>query len=179
MMRDEPYIHFLSAAEEIHKQLELSRGAAQKRLREVCASGDIRVWKEPYSSTVRGEPHGEGPPEFVNAAEWRATEVDQATDEDGCHYWVRLSEEDFEYWLSQQKKPRAKPLPRKRALAKQAISELWADGIIPETVTNKEIEKQVGEWIAEDCKQKNMRRQPEISRDTILRAAGRKNSAAK
>jgi hypothetical protein len=172
MMR-EPCVHFLSAAEEIHKQLGLSRGAAQKRLREVCASGEIRAWKEPYSLTVRGEPQGEGPPEFVNAAEWRATEVDQATDEDGCHYWVRLSEEDFKYWFSQRKTPRAKPLPRKLALAKEAISDLWPDGI-PETITNKEIEKQVGEWIAEDCKRKSMRRQPEISRDTILRAAGRK-----
>jgi hypothetical protein len=178
-MRDEPWIDFHFAVGEARKRLGLSRGAAEKKLQDACASREIRTWKEPYSLTARGEPQGEGPPVFVPAAEWRATEVDQATDEDGCHYWVRISKEDFEFWLDQQPKPRPKPAwsQPKRALALQAIDILWPDGI-PNTVPNKQLEKQVGERIAEDCKRRNLR-MPEISRDTILRAARRKASAAK
>jgi hypothetical protein len=51
-------------------------------------------------------------------------------------------------------------------LAALAINKLWSGGI-PSNVLNKEIEKAVGDWL----KQRGL---AEVSRETILRAAGRK-----
>ena len=55
---------------------------------------------------------------------------------------------------------------RKRDLAERAINALWPNGVPPE-LQNKKIEKRVGEHL----KQQGLL---QISRDTILRAAGRK-----
>jgi hypothetical protein len=98
-MTDEEKIGFYLAAEEIRGRLGLSRGAAEKKLRELCASGEVRSWKQPYT-IVRGEPQGEGPPERIVPSEWRTVEVDLAIDADGCENFVNVSKEDFEYWLT-------------------------------------------------------------------------------
>lgn len=93
---------FYSASEEIERRFDLSVGAAEKMLREACASEGVRSYKEPYS--MEGfEPRGEGPRVEIVPSEWRATEIDMATDANGCRYWVYVSEADFRYWL----KPKA------------------------------------------------------------------------
>jgi hypothetical protein len=51
-------------------------------------------------------------------------------------------------------------------LAEQAIKKLWPGGI-PSSLLNKEIQKAVGDWL----KQQGI---AHISRETILRAAGKK-----
>jgi hypothetical protein len=61
---------------------------------------------------------------------------------------------------------------RKLGLARTAAKHLWPEGL-PEALTNPQIEKQVDEWITGYCK-KNNQPKPEIGRDTVLRAAGRR-----
>ena len=79
----------------------MSPGAAQAKLRELCASGWVRSQKEPYSFVAR-QPQGEGPPVLIEPSEWRRREIDVMTDSDGCKYWVDVSKIDLEHWLNQQ-----------------------------------------------------------------------------
>ena len=46
---DEDQTSFYSAAQEIERRFGLSPGAAQAKLRELCASGEVRSVKQPYS----------------------------------------------------------------------------------------------------------------------------------
>jgi hypothetical protein len=86
-----------------------------------------------------------------------------------------VSEEDLRFWLDRQGATQStepedeRPLTRqqwKQNTAKKAIAELWSDGV-PEDFTNPQIEQRVAEQM------KKMGAVP-VSRDTILRAAGRK-----
>jgi hypothetical protein len=66
-------------------------------------------------------------------------------------------------------RPKSMTLVRKqpkRNSAEDAIKQIWPDGI-PSGVVNADIEKKVGAWLKE-------RDLSDVSRDTILRAAGRK-----
>jgi hypothetical protein len=58
--------------------------------------------------------------------------------------------------------------------AKKAITAIW-NGHPPEPaeLSHKDLMRQVDEWIFAECKRQNTL-PPEISRDTILRYAGRK-----
>ena len=104
---------------------------------------------------------------MVRPSEWRTTEVDL----DGV---IEVSEGDLEYWLREQGAPppavierQLMPRPQwKQALVRKAIAELWPNDI-PEDLVNGQIEQRVGERL------KRMGAPP-ISRDIILRAAGRK-----
>jgi hypothetical protein len=60
----------------------LSRGAAQKAVREACASGEVRAW----------EAADDMPMSRIPPADWRTSEPDLA-------YEVLVSTEDFEHWL--------------------------------------------------------------------------------
>jgi hypothetical protein len=63
---------------------------------------------------------------------------------------------------------------RKQALARTAVKHLWPqEQKPPQELTNLQVEKQVDEWITGYCKKSNQPK-PEIGRDTILRAAGRR-----
>jgi hypothetical protein len=76
----------------------------------------------------------------------------------------------FWLWVDQRKLVhRASP---KRVLANLAIKMLWPNGV-PKELINNQIEQQMSDWITDYCKQKNIRK-PVISRDTLLRVAGRK-----
>jgi hypothetical protein len=161
---------FFFGAKEIERSLGVSLGFAQARLRELCASGEVRSWGEPYSM-LNGEPQSEGPSKRIEPSEWRQRDFDLTTDSDGCKFFVNVSKADLEYWLNNNRKKAVgkKPKPASklpRDVAKQAINALWANGI-PDTLTNGRLVKQVGDWL----KQRNVR---DISRETILRAAGRR-----
>ena len=54
----------------------------------------------------------------------------------------------------------------------KAIDTLWPNGV-PGTVSNPVLVQHVGNWLTDYCKRENSPK-PEISPDTILRAAGRK-----
>src|SRR6516164_11467180 len=153
-------LDFLFAAQQIERSLGMSPGASQAKLRELCRSGEVQSWREPYSMQG-GEPQGEGPPERIEPSLWRQREIDLMTDSDGCNYFVSISKTDLLGWLD---KKSVKPKPvgkRPRDVARQAINELWPNSI-PDTLTNGSLVKQVGDWL----KQHKVR---DISRETILR----------
>ena len=103
-MTTDDWLDFLEAASNIERSLRISPGAAQSKLREICASGVVRSRKEPYSFVAR-QPQGEGPPVRIEPSEWRQREIDVMTDSDGCKYWVDVSKIDLEHWLNRQTQP--------------------------------------------------------------------------
>jgi hypothetical protein len=68
-MTIDDWVNFHEAAHDIERRLRTSPGEAQAKLRELCASGVVRSWKEPYSFVAR-EPQGEGPPVLIEPSEW-------------------------------------------------------------------------------------------------------------
>jgi hypothetical protein len=186
--REEDWFNLYWIVDVIKSRLGISRGVAERTLRELCASGDVRSIK--YQVT---DPDIEDEPEIIKPSEWVKDQVDLTV---GDWVWVFVSGDDVEYWVN---KPGQAPLKlkqtleewladvplragtvvpmvrtsRKQGLVRQAIKHLWPDGI-PEALTNPQIEKQIGDWIINHCKKNNLPK-PEISRDTILRAAGRKH----
>jgi hypothetical protein len=201
--RDEQWCNFYVMADEIRRCESVSRGVAERTLRELCATGDVRSIKfngddamEEYPSDV----------ELIRPSEWVKDQVDLAVGEE---IWVYVSEADAEYWLDKQaqvagrppmkhkftiqeykeyleekalkqtaQEPSSAPIPatgrtsRKQALARTAIKHLWPQGP-PQELTNPQIEKQVDQWISVHCHKNNIPK-PDIGRDTILRAAGRR-----
>jgi hypothetical protein len=173
MIADDDWLNFHYAVMEIKAKLGVSIGKAQSILRQLCGSGEVRSQKQPYTTTVLDEFQGGGPPQKIEPCEWREREIDLMTDDDGCRYIVDVRKGDFGYWLDQQKpaKPKTKATP-KLDLAKLAIQALWPHGI-PKELMHKQIEAPMADWITVHCKRNNLPR-PNISRDTLLRAAGRK-----
>jgi hypothetical protein len=99
---DEPWLSFYFAAQEIEERLGLSRGAAQAKLREACATGEVRSLKQPYVMIIF-QPVMKGPRERIKPSEWRLDEIDLMIDADGYAYFVDVSERDFLFWLKTQK----------------------------------------------------------------------------
>jgi hypothetical protein len=62
-------LDFYFAAQEVERCLGLSPGAAQAKLRELCASGVVRSWWELPM----------GPPVQIKPSEWKSREVDLET----------------------------------------------------------------------------------------------------
>jgi hypothetical protein len=160
---DEPWVIFDFARYQIQRHLDLSTGKAQRTLRELCASGDVRaIQYDLYDPDTDNE--------HIKPSEWLKEEVDLRGQTVGVSCW------DVEHWLYSQN-PIEEPAKaegrtsKKRELVQQAIKALWPDGI-PE-IPNTAIERQVGKWITDYCKQHNLSKL-DISSDTILRAAGRK-----
>jgi hypothetical protein len=167
---------FFFGAQQIERSLGMSPGASQAKLRELCRSGEVRSWREPYSM-LGGEPQGEGPSKRIEPSEWRQREIDLMTNSDGCKYFVDVSTTDLLAWLKgKQDRKASTPSHKrdKRNLAEQAINHLWSNGI-PKDLPHSQIVKAVGDWITAYCKRQNITKLP-ISRETILRAAGRKGN---
>jgi hypothetical protein len=104
---------FYIAAKEIREWLGFSPGAAQAKLRELCAGGVVRSWRQPFSMAGR-EPQGEGPPERIEPSAWRTNEIDLMTDADGCSYFVDVSTVDLDAQLGPMKQH-----PRDAAITKR------------------------------------------------------------
>jgi len=94
-MPEDRLLPFQYAAQEIERRLGLTPGAAQSKLREFCAGGIVRSWKQPYSEAWN-KIELEGPQERIVPVEWRQTEIDLVTDADGCSYFVDVSVIDLE-----------------------------------------------------------------------------------
>jgi hypothetical protein len=79
-----------------------------------------------------------------------------------------VSKTDLEHWLNRAVKSdvQKKRGSHKLDLAKRAIKHLWPDGV-PDDFLNKQIEKEVSDYLKQHGS-------PNISRETILRGAGRK-----
>ena len=160
------WLSFYIAANEIEQRHGVSGGVAMRMLRDACASGDVRSQRQPYNPATGID---EGPPEPVKPNDWRRDQVDLECDADGCKYFVDVDEDDFRYWLNGTTKNNQKVTNRgspKRRLAEHAIKKLWPGGI-PSNLLNKQIEKEVADWL----KQQGL---AQVSRESILRAAGKK-----
>jgi hypothetical protein len=103
-------VHFDFAVQEIECCLGLSTGAAQARLRELCASGLVRSWwaRAPLM----------GPPSPIRPSEWKIEEVDLSTIFRGD---VVVSKTDLEQQIAGQKDS-----PRNAEIVKQ-----WRKGLKP------------------------------------------------
>jgi hypothetical protein len=185
--RADEWVHFHDAAEAVATELKLSVGVAERRLREQCASGDVRSIR--YEAI---EDDGEimqliDNPLPIKSREWAQDQLDitpDTADDQAVTEYVDVSKGDVEHWIEGAQNPKMasvtaeasttapKRASRKREFATLGINELWCDGV-PASLPNTEIEKQFGLWLTEHCKQHKLPK-PEISRDTILRAAGRK-----
>jgi hypothetical protein len=160
-MDDEEWITFYEASREVEKTFGISLAQAQKRLRQACADQLITSMKTPYDREA-----GIFTNEFwspVAPNEWRQREVDY----DGPDIAVMLREADYRHWLNSLSGTRSvSNRSPKQDLVKRIIKDIWPDHIPPGTL-NKQIEKQVSDRLKQQG-------HPHISRDTILRAAGRK-----
>jgi hypothetical protein len=170
--RGEDWFNFDWIANEIAEQQGISRGVAERTLRELCATGDVRSIK------ANGQDEKPDDPEIIRPSEWVRDQVDLTV---GDEIWIFVSAGDIQYWLHKQAEASGRPAKelvppigrtsRKQRLARTAVSHLWPQG--PPELTNPQIEKQVDEWITVHCKKNNIPKL-EIGRDTILRAAGRR-----
>jgi hypothetical protein len=195
--RDDGWFNFYWVARVIEEREGVSKGVAERTLRELCATGDVRSIR--YHATTDEERE----PEIIRPSEWVKDQVDLATE---VWIWIFVSASDVQYWLDNQAVTEEQPLKklslrewfkdrdwfvegpvykeaaepasekiragRKLGLARTAISQLWPEGP-PEALANPQIEKRVGEWITAYCKKNNISK-PDIGRDTVLRAAGRR-----
>jgi hypothetical protein len=125
-MTEDDWLDFHSAVHEIELRLRMSPGAAQAKLRELCAIGAVRSQKEPHSF-VAGQPQGEGPPVRIEPSEWRQREIDLMTDSDGCKYWVDVSKTDLEHWLDQQ--PTQPTAGGKQSRIIRLLAEMFPTGV--------------------------------------------------
>ena len=165
------------AAERIKKTLGTSMGTANVRLRQLCASGEVRSIRYDHSDvddvaeTSESEEEFEGRaseiPEHIKPAEWRADpELDLSRT---AYIMICVSEEDVKHWIKAQgpKEEETGGGPsHKRDLASQAVAALYPQGV-PKSLGNKDIERAVAERMKADGV-------TPPHRDTILRAAGRK-----
>ena len=191
--RSDRWFNFDWVADVITEREGVSRGVAERTLRELCASGDVRSLRY-HTITDEGRE-----PERIRPSEWVKDQVDLVDD---IFLWIFVSAGDVQYWLDKQafeagrplkkltlrdwfaeleQEPTAEPASetkarasRKLGLARAAVIDLWPqEQKPPEALTNPQIEKQVDEWITGCCKKLNIPK-PDIGRDTILRAAGRR-----
>ena len=166
---DEPgWLSLYEAALEVERSFGISRAVARKRLRQACAEQLITSMKAPYDDGHQLPFEYWSP---VAPSEWRQREVDyDGPDKDGCETVVMIREDDYRHWLNGATKNNGQKVTNrgspKRRLAEQAIKKLWPGGI-PSSLLNKQIEKEVADWLEQQGV-------PPISRETILRAAGRK-----
>jgi hypothetical protein len=171
--RGEDWFNFDWIANEIAQRHGISRGVAERTLRELCASGDVRSIK------ANGQDEKPDEPEIIRPSEWVKDQVDLTVGEE---IWIFVSAGDIQYWLHKQAEASGRPskelvppigrTSRKQRLARESVGCLWPQGA-PQELTNPQIEKQVDDWITVHCKKNNIPK-PEIGRDTILRAAGRR-----
>ena len=119
--KGEDWISFHWATHLIQTRLALSTGQAQRTLRELCATGDVRsiLYEiDEYLYETEGQLIATSEPYEVKPSKWAEEALDFR---DGC--WVDVSEDDVTHWLDRQKPTEAKAEGRtskKRELAQQA-----------------------------------------------------------
>jgi hypothetical protein len=189
--RTEDWFNFYWIADVIVGREGVSRGIAERTLRNLCAVGDVRSVRLDASTDDEQGPD----PEIIRPSEWAKEQIDLTV---GDWIWVFVSGGDVQYWLDTQARAAGRPIKllrvtlkedqaeeaaisaivekgrtsRKLGLARKAVNHLWPHEP-PEALTNPQIEKHVDEWITSHCKKNNLPK-PDIGRDTILRAAGRR-----
>jgi hypothetical protein len=165
-------------------ELEINMGTVQRRLREQCASGDIRSIRYEVIVNDGGIFGVFEDPQPINPRQWTEDHLDFTADDPddeskAVSTIIALSQTDLWHWIAGVVETEGGPVPakarrtsRKLELARAAITELWPQGI-PKDLPNPKIESEIGNWLTEHFK-KNKLPKLDIGRDTILRAAGRR-----
>jgi hypothetical protein len=165
-MLEQEWISFYEAAHELTKRFDCGWAEAKVILRQACRDAKIDTMKAPLDPDRMPSPFWTK----ITHREWRDREVDEdGPDADGCKIEVMVRDDDFRRWLNRQETAKQAPKDGTRRLrqsAKQAINALWPGGI-PGGVSNGEINQKVSAHLKAHHLSK-------MSRDTILRAAGRK-----
>jgi hypothetical protein len=165
-MSAEHWLTLEEAEEAIRRRLDTSVGRSRALLQTARASGDVRS----YDASPVFLSDNDGIVGFSR----RPGALSRVNEE------LRFSQADLMDWLdrqAQQAKPATKVKKQsrtqiKRGRAKEAIKALWPNEM-PKDLPNMVVIKQVGDWLRDDCKKRNIRH-GDIGSDTILRAAGRK-----
>ena len=113
--RDDNWFNFYWIANVIMEREGVSRGVAERTLRELCATGDVR--------SVRCdaiEPEAEEP-EIIRPSEWKKDQVDLV--DDRLEIFVSCS--DVQYWLDKQALAAGRPL--KKFWRKRSFQEYLAE----------------------------------------------------
>jgi hypothetical protein len=66
--QSELWFNFHWIANEIVEQQDVSKGVAERTLRELCATGDVR--------SIKGSGHDEEPHEIIRPSEWVKDQID-------------------------------------------------------------------------------------------------------
>jgi hypothetical protein len=101
--RAEEWVHFHDAAEAVATALKVSTGVAERRLREQCASGDVRSIR--YEAI---DDEGEimqliDSPQPIKPREWDQDQIDftavQGDNDEAIWMYVDVSKDDVAHWL--------------------------------------------------------------------------------
>jgi hypothetical protein len=130
---DEHWSDFYMAADSIASMLDISVGLAQVKLRQLCATGEVRALE---ADDVDGD-EGSDYPTRIPPSRWRTEDVDfigQAGPDDRPAFTgVVVSDDDLRYWLDrQQPEPPASPQPDrggKQSRIHRVLAELYPDGV--------------------------------------------------
>jgi hypothetical protein len=143
-----------------------------------------------HNPKVRNE-HPARRAETLRVADWSG-EINWNAGSVGPYLSVRISRQSIDAWLAKSScqtaaerctqnnapsgtrdlKPARKAFKQERV--KEALRHLYPKGIPDQKIiSNMALCKAVSDWIADDCRKRNLR-QEEVSKDTILRAAGRR-----
>jgi hypothetical protein len=201
---EEDWISFRWAASQIKRRHDLSLGAAQRTLRELCADGDVR--------SIRYQVSGIDFPEDVNLirpSEWLKDQIDFEADDDDDFInndeftgrFIDVSEDDLQHWLDEQAKVAGRPKEKlsarvlagyaeqgattpaamadrgKRASRKLELVRAAIGEIWPQGIPQTLPSPGIEKEIEAwitEHSKKNNLRKLDIGRDTILRAAGRR-----
>jgi hypothetical protein len=141
-------ISFLEASIEIEKRLGVSRAEAERRLREACAEGQVRAFKDRYHNLL-DHPIAELQTRIA-PSEWRAREVDyDGRDADGLAMQVSINAADLRYWLAQRPQP-ATDSPRDVVIRKLLKAGHRPPGTIPWKSFFDLVRDDGGGWIKRD-----------------------------
>jgi hypothetical protein len=142
--RGEEWVDFHDAAEAFADMLEVSLGAAERRLREQCATGDIRSVR--YTIEINRDEDGEElgsefikEPELIKPTDWKdyvdfTVEADELRE---IYTHVDVSEDDVVYWIIEMGKQAEIPVQlekKKPSLGKQPRIMVWLAKEYPEGV---------------------------------------------
>jgi hypothetical protein len=102
----EHWVHFHEAAQEAAKHLEISIGSAERRLREQCASGDIRSIRYTITYDEDDRIAFLKHPCRVKPSEWQ-DQLDVVADLESDELkeilaWIDVSHDDVVYWITEE-----------------------------------------------------------------------------
>jgi hypothetical protein len=146
----EVWLDFRNATEVIRSRLGVSTGLAQRTLRELCATGDVRALNSASADALNSASARDvqpSEPYIIKPSKWRDNEPD--LDVDGWEYCVLVSDEDLSYWLDKKQPNQGKEQKPKLLIGKvprviAGLVKLYPQGVPdPAHCPRKELQGQI------------------------------------